>query len=126
MKKSSVLKLIKAMQSELDRSMKFLKSPGHPRPYFISYLARDTVSENVWARYGAVCNDKVDHKRQCFADVRIGNYKYDQITKGGLTDNSEEAESYELIDLPVEDDIDCTRFSLWRLTDARYREAVSN
>ena len=126
MKKSSVLKLIKAMQSELDRSMEFLKSPGHPRPYFISYLARDTVSENVWARYGAVCNDKVDHKRQCFADVRIGNYKYDQITKGGLTDNSEEAESYELIDLPVEDDIDCTRFSLWRLTDARYREAVSN
>ena len=126
MKRSSVLKLIKAMKAELERSMKYLKSPGHPRPYFISYLVRDTVSENVWARYGAVCHDKVDQKRQCFSDVRIGSYKYDQVTKGGLTDNSEEVESFELIDLPIEDDVDCARFSLWRLTDARYREAVAN
>ena len=65
-------------------------------------------------------------KRQCFADVRVGSFSYDHTLKGGLTDNSDEAESFELIEMPIDDAEDALRFSLWRLTDARYREAVKS
>ncbi|SME97797.1 TldD/PmbA family protein [Pseudobacteriovorax antillogorgiicola] len=125
MKKASVNKVRDALGKELKRSMRELKAPGHPRPYFISYLFRDVESYEVWGRYGALCSEKKDHKRNCYADVRVGNYRYDHVTKGGLSDNSTENESYELIEMPVEDSEDAIRFGLWRLTDAKYREAVS-
>lgn len=124
MKRSQVEKIKKAMRSELDRSIHRLRAPGHPKPYFISYLLRDIESLDVWASYGSLSGNKFDHKRNCFADVRVGSYRYDQTMKGGLDSNSDEAESYELIDMPIEDGSDALRFALWRLTDARYRESV--
>lgn len=125
MKKSSVNKVSVALKKELQRSMQHLKVPGHPRPYYLSYLFRHNETFEVWARYGAVCSDKSDVTRSCFADVRVGSHSYDQVTKGGLADNSTDAHSSELLDLPLDDDEDAIRFGLWRLTDARYREAVS-
>jgi len=124
MNRRSVKIVKEAMVSEIERSMSKLRSPGHPKPYFISYLARDHQSYNVWGRYGSVATERRDHKRNCYTDLRVGSYKYDQITEGGLEDNSEDAESFELIDLPCDNNLDATRFCLWRLTDAKYREAV--
>ena len=120
----SVNVLISALQQELERNITKLRSPGHPRPYFISYLLRDTRSHEVWARYGSVASRKTEQKRQCYADVRVGSYRYDQVTSGGLDDNSEEVESFDLLDMPIDNNTDALRFCLWRLTDAKYREAV--
>ena len=120
MRKASVNKVKLALKKELNRSMKELKAPGHPRPYYISYLFRHCETMEIWARYGALCNEKSETKRNCYADVRVGTYGYDHITKGGLSDNSTESESYELIELPVDDDEDATRFSVWRLTCLLY------
>ena len=124
MKKSGVDRIRKALREEINRSIDKLKSPGHPRPYYISYLLRDIRRIDVWAKYGSIGYDRTDHKRVCFANVRVGSYRYDQTAYGGLTDNSDEVESYDLVDMPLEDDTDAMRFALWRLTDARYREAV--
>ena len=122
----SVSVLISALQQELERNITKLRSPGHPRPYFISYLLRDTQSHEVWARYGSVASRKTEQKRQCYADVRVGSYRYDQVTGGGLDDNSEEVESFDLLDMPIDNNTDALRFCLWRLTDAKYREAVKS
>ena len=126
MKESSAKLVAECMKHEIKRSMANLKSKGHPRPYYVSYLLREDSSYSVWGRYGALFSERKDKKRQCFADVRVGSYSYDHTLKGGLTDNSDEAESYELIEMPVEDSKDALMFSLWRLTDARYREAVKS
>lgn len=125
MDKASIRRVKKALKKELERSKEQLKAPGHPRPYYISYLFRHQNTAEVWARYGALCNEKKETKRSCYADVRVGSYSYDNVTKGGLSDNSTEAESYELVDMPLEDHEDALRFGLWRLTDAKYREAVA-
>ncbi len=117
--------LIIAMDKELKRSMQGLRAPRHPKPYFISYLYRDIESYNVWGRYGSLGLRKRDHNRNCFVDVRVGDYRFDQVTKGGLADNSEDAESVELVEMPIDNNEDGLRFALWRLTDAKYREAVS-
>jgi predicted Zn-dependent protease len=92
----------------------------------MSYLVRDIENYTVWARYGSLYQDKRDHKRVCYADVRVGSYRYDNTSKGGLSDNNEESEAnYEITDLPIENDLDSFHFSLWRLTDAKFRDAVS-
>ncbi len=125
MTRTKVSQLIKAMESELERSMSRLRAPRHPRPYYISYLVRDIETYNVWARYGALYQDRREHKRVCYADVRVGSYRYDHTSKGGLGEQSEESESYEIVDLPIENNLDSFRFCLWRLTDAKFRDAVS-
>ena len=112
------------MKKELARSSKRLRAPGHPKPYFISYLLRDSETILMVACYGAMCQDRREHRRNCFADVRVGTYAYDNSLMGGLSIPPEESESRDLIDMPIEDDEDALRFGLWRLTDACYREAV--
>lgn len=124
MKNSTAKKILECLRKEIKRSIRNLKVPSHPRPYYVSYLVKDTAAFNVWGRYGSIFNKKNIHKRQCFCDVRVGSYRYDQVIKGGLRDNSDEVESFELTDLPIDDSEDGIRFCLWRLTDAKYREAV--
>lgn len=124
MKNSTAKKILHCAHQELARSMANLKAPSHPKPYYISYLIRDTETCNVWGRYGSIFASRNQHKRQCYCDIRVGSYRYDQVVKGGLRDNADDIESYELTDLPIDASEDGIRFSLWRLTDAKYREAV--
>lgn len=116
----------KGMKVEMSRALAALGSPGHPKPYFISYLLKSCQRYNVWGRYGAVWEEKSSTKRVCFADVRVGSHRFDNVIRGGLEDNTHEAESFDMVELPLELTPESVRFSLWRLTDARYREAVAN
>lgn len=124
MKNSTAKKILESAKRELERSIANLKAPAHPKPYYISYLIRDLEGTNIWGRYGSIYAARKHHKRQCYCDIRVGSYRYDQVVKGGLRDNAEDVESFELTDLPIDTEEDGIRFSLWRLTDAKYREAV--
>jgi len=104
--------------------MKAMLIPGHPRPYYLSTLIRDEKSWTIQAKYGSLSADTSDRKRSAYVDVRVGSYRNDQIRDGGLDDNDKDAESYGYIDLPWGSDPDGLRHGLWRLIDARYREAV--
>ncbi|MEZ4300841.1 MAG: TldD/PmbA family protein [Polyangiaceae bacterium] len=54
----------------------------------------------------------------------VGSPRYDQVSHGGLDDNSPEDESCRYIEMPNEPDQDAFKVALWRLTEARYREAA--
>lgn len=125
MKRSQCEKLMAAMEAECSRSMRSLRAPRHPKPYFISYLVRDAEALALGARYGSLYLDKKENKRACYTEVRVGSYGYDQTSKGGLDETQEDQEQQELFELPLDADTDAFRFALWRLTDARFREAVS-
>jgi predicted Zn-dependent protease len=105
--------------------MRQMRVPGFPRPHFISYLVRDEERWSLKAKFGALKAHTHERTRNAFADVRVGSYGYDQVSDGGLLDNDKDAESYGYVDLPFSGrDQDGLRHGLWRLTDARYREAV--
>lgn len=104
--------------------MEGLKRPGYPKPYFISYLVRDSSSVVLNAQYGALFSNEEKQKRNCYADVRVGSYKYDQVMQGGLKDHNENADSNDLVDLPMHSAGDALKYSLWRLTEMKYREAL--
>ncbi|NIL99908.1 MAG: hypothetical protein GTN89_02900 [Acidobacteria bacterium] len=110
--------------TEIERAMTTMRIPGHPRPYYVSALIRDERSWTIQAKYGSLSTDTCDRKRNAFVDVRVGSYSNDQVRDGGLDDNDKDDESYGYIDLPWGPDPDGLRHGLWRLIDARYREAV--
>jgi TldD protein len=126
MKKKEWESITAAMEAELARAQKGLRAPEHPRPYFLSYLVRSSEYFNVWGRYGTIWQERQGTRRSCYADVRVGSHSYDQIAHGGLQDNSTDSESFDMTELPIDVDIDGVRFALWRLTDARFREAVAD
>ena len=114
----------RALSEECQRTMKHLKVPGYPRPYYLSYLLRDIHTTEIWGRLGNINHQVNQTNRNLYSDCRVGSYKYDQVLEGGLDDNDTERESYENVDMPVGNDIDALKFHVWRLTDIRYREAV--
>jgi predicted Zn-dependent protease len=122
--RSSATRLVRTAADELARAMRLTRVPGYPRPYYISYLIRDEEKWRVQAKYGATSVRSHDRKRDAFVDVRVGSYRYDQVREGGLDDNDRESESFGYVDLPFGSNDDGVRHGLWRLTDARYREAV--
>ncbi|MEM7448657.1 MAG: metallopeptidase TldD-related protein [Myxococcota bacterium] len=124
MKRTTALRLIEVMQAELTRAKASIRVPRRPKPYFLSYLLRE---EEFWAcsaKYGALLTSQHTRSRNCYADIRVGNYRDDQVGDGGLIDNSNKDESYGYVPMPVEGSMDGLRHALWRLTEARYREAV--
>lgn len=113
----------KLLKTELRRSLAHLRK-GRPRAYYLSYLFRNQRVETIAGRLGAVAEHRAVANKQAFCDMRVGSYRYDNVGGGGLSDNSERDESVDYMSLPSEMENDAFRYALWRLTDARYREAV--
>jgi len=117
-------KIRRYLKEELKRSMKSLKQPGKPGVFYLSYLFRNQRVEKIWGRLGAVNRHRTQSANTVFCDVRVGSYQYDNLTNGGLNDNSDREESADYIYMPSEIKEDAFKFSLWKLTDACYREAA--
>lgn len=124
LRKADALRLARWLQQENERAMAGIRLPGLPRPYFLSYLVRDEHVVRVRAKFGTIHSESNYVRRSCLADLRVGSHRYDQVQSGGLQDNDKEAESYEYVELPIGDQEDGVRHALWRLTEARFREAV--
>jgi predicted Zn-dependent protease len=120
------LQLSRVAAEEIDRAMTQMRVRGFPRPYFISHLLRDEERWRIRAKFGGLKTQSHERLRSAFSDVRVGSYRFDQVRDGGLLDNDKDAESYEYVDLPYGGNADAVRHGLWRLTDARYREAVDD
>lgn len=122
--KRSALRFVEALAEECQRTMKYLKVPGYPRPYYLSYLLRDIHTTQIWGRLGNINHMSDQDNRNLYCDCRVGSYRYDQVTEGGLDDNDTESETYEHLEMPIGNDVDALKYHAWKLTDSRYREAV--
>lgn len=123
MNRKSALRLARVASEEAHRATRKLKKPGFPKLFYLSYQIRDLDIFEVEARYGSLYKNESYRKRNCLADTHVGSYRHDQTTDGGLCDNSTEEESHGYLELPISDRADPMRIGLWRLTDAKYREA---
>ncbi len=124
--KRTINQLVPILRKDCKRALK-MKVPGFPRPYYCSFLLRDTHWFNTWATSGSMYRRRSDHTRNVYCDVRVGNYRYDQTSEGGLLDNDDEIESYAHSSVPVDDkDYAGLRVGLWRLSEAKFREALSD
>jgi len=121
--RSAALRIIETAASEIDRALEMLAQRKSPSLFYLSHLIREEEGVFLEARHGAISRDKSEVRRSCLTDARVGTTKRDQVAEGGLLDNSTDDESYGYVSLPIGNDLDALKHALWRLTDARTREA---
>jgi len=124
MTRKTARRFISALTEECKRTMKHLKVPGYPRTYYLSYLLRDIHTTEVWGRLGEINYASDQDSRNMYCDCRVGSYRYDQVSEGGLGAGEGESEASDHVEMPIGNDVDALKFHVWRLTEARYREAV--
>ncbi|NDC38443.1 MAG: hypothetical protein EBZ48_10370, partial [Proteobacteria bacterium] len=124
--RSTIHRIIPILRKDASRALR-MKVPGFPKVYYCSFLLRDIEWFNTWASSGSIYRRRSDHTRNVYADIRVGSYRYDQTTDGGLTDNDRERESVSHVTVPIDDrDYAGLRLGLWRLTEAKFREALKD
>jgi predicted Zn-dependent protease len=108
--------LLKAMLTELDRSMSQLQLPGFAKPFFIQYRIEDVDDYTTKAEFGA--SEGGSHSRQRVAriTVRVGDAKTD--SSGGRGDGALQLAA--LADDPI-----AVRSALWTATDQAYKSALA-
>jgi TldD protein len=101
-----------------------MKLPGFPRVYYTAFLLRDIEWFNTWSSNGSVCRRRSDRTRNVYCDLRVGSYKFDQTGTDSFSEE-EDLDSFSHVTLPIDDrNFDGMRLTLWRLTDAKFRESL--
>lgn len=118
--------LMSAMQAELSRAMARLRLKGYEAPYFIAYAVRDYQQRAVGGRFGAPIDKTASHARQAWAEVRVGDYQFDNTSSDReLQFDMGDAETWDPpTEAPLDDDPQALRGTLWLLTDAKYKKAL--
>ncbi|MGA2652226.1 MAG: metallopeptidase TldD-related protein [Terracidiphilus sp.] len=108
--------LLKAMLTEMDRSMSQLQLPGFAKPFFIQYRIEDVDDYQTKAEFGASEGGSRSHQRVARVTVRVGDYRTD--SSGGRGDGSLQL-------APLDEDPVAIRSALWAATDTAYKSALA-
>ena len=111
--------LFKAMRDEMNRSMKELKLPDSPSPWFIAYTTGETTYTSVIASKGVVLNSKVSPKERVHSvNLLVGNKEFS-------SDYSYSGNGIISATLsPSDDNYDQLRRGFWQTSDIAYKFAV--
>ena len=116
--------VIRAMGDELQRSVAELQFKDLEKPYFIQYVILDREQYRAEATFGALTASNKDRVRMLQAQVRVGDYYFDNsefVTGQGFQGGNQ---SGVLSTTVIDDDYDAVRHSLWLTTDAAYKQSV--
>jgi predicted Zn-dependent protease len=108
--------VLKAMLTELDRSMSQLQLTGFSKPFFIQYRIEEVNDFQTSAEFGSSEGSDHAHQRVVRVTVRVGDYKTD--SSGARGDGALEVAA-------LDDDPIALRTSLWTATDQAYKNALS-
>ena len=117
--------VMKAMGDELDRSVAKLSLPSLDKPYFIAYRVDDANDVAISATLGALTGSVSNRSRVLTLEVRVGSYALDNTNF--LTASSMQFGGGRLLSrqiLPLDDDYDQIRRSIWLATDRAYKAAA--
>jgi predicted Zn-dependent protease len=107
--------VLRAMLTELDRSMSQLHLEGFAKPFFIEYRIDDVEGFRARAEFGASLGSAQFRRRAARVTVHVGDYK---------TDSSGRGDSVAEIEVVDNDEI-ALRSALWVATDNAYKAALT-
>jgi hypothetical protein len=107
--------ILRALQTEMDRSKTTLKLENAPAPYFIGYRVVDIDDWEADAALGGVRSESRSRIRFLMVQVRLGDYKQDNSSAHGEG-------AVEVV--PLDSDEQAIRFQVWSATDKAYKQAV--
>ncbi|PYU91029.1 MAG: hypothetical protein DMG25_15725, partial [Acidobacteria bacterium] len=121
---------MKAMRDELSRSIEKLQLGSQSKPYFISYLVRDTTTTEASATFGSLSSSDKQRTRTLVVMVRVGDYSLDNTNfvsmRFGFGRMGMVRMSAGGVPLPLEDDYKEIRRQIWLATDAAYKNALED
>lgn len=114
--------VLRAMRTELDRSMRELASQTTP-PYFLAYSITEVRSTMMSASFGAMDMDRSEARRVLDIDLRVGTHELDNTRsiRGVAFEFGRGARG---ITLPLDDNEAAIRNLLWGATDRTYKASV--
>ena len=119
--------VFRAMDDELQRSVKELQFKDFEKPYFIQYTVLDEDEYSIAATFGAITSSDRNRGRAMQVQVRVGDYTFDnsEFTAGGGGGGfGGPASTGVLTSTVIENDYAGIRHSLWLATDQAYKQAV--
>ncbi len=116
--------LLGTMQAEMERNRTELKVDEYDLPYFIGYRIIDLRTTNIEASFGALIEDDYLHERKAAVDVRVGSYDFDSHPDAEVRFDFDSGFRPSK-NVPIDGDPDGLRATLWLLTDAAYKKALS-
>jgi TldD protein len=119
--------ILAAMKAEMQRASVRLRLKGYEAPYFLAYSVRDYETHEITGRFGAVVSRSKARNRQAYVEVRVGDYQLDNTSSDReMAFDVGDPDSYEPpTEAPLDDDPEALRATLWLLTDAKYKRALS-
>ncbi|MFC1650058.1 metallopeptidase TldD-related protein [Candidatus Latescibacterota bacterium] len=116
--------ILSAMRDEMTRNLNLLKMENMERPFFISYNLYDVKTMEIIATHGSIVKSDERHYRNHSARVMVGDYSLndENFQDSGYSYSSSMVSGSSR--LPLEDDYDAIRRSLWIATDSIYKRAV--
>ena len=121
--------VLRAMQDEMQRSMKKLRLEQMELPYFISYKVTDTDSREASASFGSLLSSSENHSRMLSVEVRVGDYALDnsnflsfQFGGSGVATRMFGG----TVQVPMDDNYDELRRQIWLATDGAYKKALED
>ena len=117
--------VMQAMQDELARSMNQLRLGELEQPYFVSYTVQEVTAISATASLGGLASSGESASRTLHVEVRVGDRDLDNTNFYSLPDfTSIEDISFGPALLPLEDDYEELRRSIWLATDRAYKDAL--
>lgn len=116
--------LLATMATELARAMSSLQTRGEHPPYFIAYAVTDSRLVKIRASYGALGESSDQRRRLLDVDVRVGDHHFDNTHAADARGVSSRMGRGASGPLPLDDDPEAVRRSLWLSTDAAYKAAL--
>lgn len=110
--------LFRALQDEIDANLDALRIDESYPPYYISYLVSDAEIVSLQSAWGHALNHKERNVRSVFPTVRIG--------MDLLNNEHFRLESEQCYRLPLHNDYNALRSTLWTATHSTYMESVAN
>ena len=107
--------ILRALQTEMERSKTALQLENSPAPYFIGYRVVDIDDWEADAALGGVRSESRSRIRFLMVQVRLGDYKQDNSSARGEG-------AVEVV--PLDSDEQAIRFQVWSATDKAYKQAV--
>lgn len=114
--------ILDAVAREMERAASYLKIPGAPGPYFISYKMTEVEVNDAVASLGARTSNRNRHFVNLEARVHVGSYEFDNTNY--VVADSEATDGVATFTLPLEATPRIARRAAWLVTDAAYKEAL--
>jgi len=115
--------VFRAMTDELNRSSVQLQLSNLDKPYFVHYVVMDEDEFSAQGTFGALVQSSRIQQRMVYAQVRVGDYDFDNsefATGPGGSAGAGGSSQWGSVD----NDYDSLRHTLWLATDAAYKSAV--